>query len=156
MYVESLEGLDTTKLSVLSSVFGDQFFENIESLTTAAKDKTDEYLVLGSRSWVKGFKDSENWCKSNDIKYSVINGLSHQEVLEKLASAKGICFKPSGLDTCPRYVIEAKLLGCELELNENVQHLGEPWFDTDDTSGILDYLRSRREVFWNSVTQANG
>lgn len=156
LYVESLEGLDTTKLSVLSSVFGDQFFENIESLTTAAKDKTDEYLVLGSRNWVKGFKDSENWCKSNDIKYSVINGLSHQEVLEKLASAKGICFKPSGLDTCPRYVIEAKLLGCELELNENVQHLGEPWFDTDDTSGILDYLRSRREVFWNSVTQANG
>lgn len=156
LYVESLDGLEGAKLSVLSSIFGDQFFEKINSLNNSPKKKTDEYIVLGSRSWVKGFKESENWCKSNSVKYNVVSGLSHEEMLEKLASSKGICFKPSGLDTCPRYVIEAKLLGCELELNENVQHLGEAWFETDNTSAILDYLRSRREVFWNSVTQANG
>ena len=66
---------------------------------------------------------------------------------EKLAESKGLCFKPSGLDTCPRMVIEAKLLGCELDMNDLVQHNDESWFkgSYDD---IVKYLKSRPAFFW--------
>ena len=68
--------------------------------------------------------------------------------------SKGICFKPTALDTCPRFVIEAKTLGCELELNDNVQHLKENWFNNSSVEEMLDYLKTRRETFWNAVAPA--
>jgi hypothetical protein len=151
IYKTSLPDLDETKTTVLSSIFDDQFFQQIQELRDASITKTDTYIVLGSRSWVKGFADSEKWCKENNLEYEVVNNLPYSEVLTRLAKAKGIVFKPTGLDTCPRYVIEAKLLGCDLELNKNVQHLNEEWFDTDDLDSIMAYLGSRRDTFWNSV-----
>jgi glycosyltransferase involved in cell wall biosynthesis len=48
-------------------------------------------------------------------------------------------------------VIEAKLLGCSLHLNEHVQHATETWFDTDDVDQISDYLFSAPEVFWKVI-----
>mgnify|MGYP005811828877 FL=1 len=153
IYKNSLNGLDESKLFVLGSIFDGEFFDQIKNLRNQLPADRKKYLVLGSRSWVKGFADSEKWCTENNIEYDVISDITHLEVLEKLATAKGICFKPSGLDTCPRYVIEAKLLGCELELNENVQHLDEEWFNTDDVDSIIDYLKSRRGVFWNRVSK---
>ncbi len=153
-FVNDLKTLSEQKLCVLSSMFQDDFFEKITHLNTENKniDRT-KWIVLGSRSWVKGAKESEKWCKDHDVEYEVINNISHDELLQKLATSKGICFKPTGLDTCPRFVIEAKLLGCELELNDNVQHLNEDWFNTDDISTTLDYLRSRKQFFWSKVGQ---
>ena len=150
IYRKNFKNINKKKTFVLSSVFDETFFENIETLQES--EKTDKWLVFGSRSWVKGANQSEKWCQDNNLDYEVINDLPYQEMLKKLATSKGICFKPTGLDTCPRYVIEAKLLGCELELNDNVQHINEPWFSTDNTSEIVEYLKNRRNVFWEQVS----
>jgi len=48
-------------------------------------------------------------------------------------------------------VIEAKMLGCKLELNENVQHKDEIWFDTTDPFDTEAYLYTSREKFWNGI-----
>tara|TARA_R110002020_G_scaffold84888_12_gene209921 strand:- start:1410 stop:3494 length:2085 start_codon:yes stop_codon:yes gene_type:complete len=152
IYTRDLKNLESNKLSVLSSTFQDSFFDKINKLNSENKDADrTKWIVLGSRSWVKGAKESEKWCKDNNLDYEVINNISHDQLLEKLSTAKGICFKPTGLDTCPRFVIEAKLLGCELELNENVQHLNEDWFSTDNTDNIVEYLKSRKQFFWSKV-----
>ena len=151
-YANHLTDLNADKTIVLSSTFGESFFDKIDSLNEKHKEaERTKWIVLGSRSWIKGTQEAENWCKENDLDYEVVSNISHNEMLEKLATAKGICFKPTGLDTCPRFVIEAKLLGCELELNENVQHLEEPWFDTEDTNVIVEYLKNRKDFFWSQV-----
>ena len=153
-FINDLKTLNDDKLCVLSSMFQDEFFEKINNLNTENKDSDrTKWIVLGSRSWVKGAKESEKWCKDHNVEYEVINNISHDELLKKLSTSKGICFKPTGLDTCPRFVIEAKLLGCELELNDNVQHLNEDWFKTDDISTTLNYLRSRKQFFWSKIGQ---
>ena len=105
---------------------------------------------MGSNSWVKGVQESKDWCEENNLEYEVVEGLSPEQFLDKLAQAKGLCFKPSGLDTCPRLVIEAKLLGCELSLNENVQHKDEEWFKGDG-SGIKPFLSGRPKFFWENA-----
>ena len=152
IYENDLAGLNKDKLVVLSSTFEDEFFDKINSLNEQNKNvERKKWIVLGSRSWVKGVQQSENWCKTNNIDYEVVDNLSHDDMLKKLSLAKGICFKPSGLDTCPRFVIEAKLLGCELELNENVQHLSEPWFATSNTNEIMSYLKDRKQFFWSHI-----
>ena len=107
-------------------------------------------MVLGSESWVKGAQESEDWCKSKNYEYEVLWGVEPMQFLKKLSLSRGLCFKPGGLDTCPRLVIEAKLLGCQLEINENVQHKDETWFSKDYTE-IVEYLKSRPSYFWENA-----
>ena len=49
-------------------------------------------------------------------------------------------------------MIEAKLLGCKLELNENVLHAEEEWFKTDDLGEIRKHLIAQPKKFWDIVT----
>tara|TARA_R110000851_G_scaffold60526_2_gene139582 strand:+ start:3474 stop:5576 length:2103 start_codon:yes stop_codon:yes gene_type:complete len=152
IYLNSLSDLDENKLYVLSSIFEDEFFSKIDQLREQQDDASrDKWIVLGSRSWVKGSAESEQYCKNNNMDYEVVFDLTHEELLSKMSTAKGICFKPTGLDTCPRFVIEAKLLGCELELNENVQHLEEDWFKSEDVEKTVAYLKQRPSEFWSRV-----
>jgi hypothetical protein len=73
-------------------------------------------------------------------------------MLQKLADYHGFAFAPLGSDTCPRIVIEAKLLGCDLLLNKNVLHSDEEWF-TGTVEQAEDYLRGRSSVFWSVLNQ---
>ena len=142
------------KLIVLSSVFSDEKLDNMLELRKKYEGKKhDVWVALGTPNWVKGSKDAQKWCKDNNLDVSILENKSHNETLELLAGAKGLCFTPAGGDTCPRLVIEAKLLGCELHLNENVQHTEEDWFDTDDLSKVENYLREVPDRFWSYFSE---
>ena len=139
---------------VLSSVFNERFFEKIQELNKINKDsKKEKWLVVGSESWIKGTDDCEKHCNENQLEYETVWKLSYDNLLEKLSQSKGLVFLPRGLDTCPRLVIEAKLLGCDLVLNENVQHINEPWFKTDNIEKVLTYLYSARSRFWSQISK---
>jgi len=147
IYLDCLPDIRDANTSILSSVFDDAFFDKIDALSSTNNGKQDKWVVLGSNSWVKGAVASEKWCSQNKVDYEVLFDLPYPQFLEKLNQSTGICFKPSGYDTCPRFVIEAKLLGCEHELNENIQHLDEDWFRTEDINNTVAYLKSRKQFF---------
>ncbi len=126
----------------------------LKSLRDKHKDTAREgWVVLGSDSWIKGKDNAIDWCKENDLDYQIVWNQPHEVTLDILARAEGFVYLPNGMDTCPRMVIEAKLLGCKLHLNEYVQHKDEEWFDTEDMLDTESYLYAAREVFWNSVTR---
>lgn len=138
--------------TVLSSVFDEETFATINVLNEKYKDTERKgWIVLGSPSWIKGADDAEEWCKANDKDYEVLWGEDYSTVLRKLATAEGFVYLPRGRDTCPRMVIEAKLLGCKLQLNDNVQHAKEEWFVIDDEESTLSYLYMARSRFWNGI-----
>jgi len=143
----------TEKMNVvLSSVFDEKTFAHIKLLNQASKDKKREgWIVLGSPSWIKGANAAKDWCQKNNKKHEVVWGLSHFEVLEKLSQSEGFVYLPEGGDTCPRMVIEAKLLGCKLHLNDNVQHAQELWFTSEDEFDTQAYLYGARERFWRGI-----
>ena len=85
--------------AVLSSVFSKEFFENVSRLSE--KDKNETYLIVGSNSWIKGVDDAISFCKDNSLKYEVVSGITHSQMLEKMSESKGIVFLPKGGDTCP-------------------------------------------------------
>ena len=144
--------LSDRKNTVLSSIFRKDFFEIVETLNEKNKDKERAiWTIVGSTSWIKGVPDSEEFCNKNNLSYETAWNLPHEEMLEKLSLSKGIVFLPKGGDTCPRFVIEAKILGCDLILNTNVQHASEAWFKTKDVNSILDYLKSRPTIFWKEI-----
>tara|TARA_Y100000114_G_scaffold31134_1_gene26726 strand:+ start:6462 stop:8069 length:1608 start_codon:yes stop_codon:yes gene_type:complete len=144
-YLNRFPFLDNSR--VLSSVLSDDTLDFIETINTNHKD--DTWLILNSPSWIKGAKLAIEFAKKQKLKYELVWGIEHKQLLEKMSESKGLIYIPPGGDTCPRITIEASLVGCELMLNENVQHKNESWFS--DKSKTLSYMRTRKSVFWSSV-----
>ncbi len=147
IFLQYVKTIKTKNTEVLSSIFksGDLIFiDNIRN-----NDKNNKYIILDSSSWIKGTEKCIQYANDNNLKYELVKNLPYHELLIKLSCSKGLIFRPLGGDTCPRIVIEAKLLGCDLKLNENVQHKNEEWF-SKDYSTCLQYLNSRVEKFWSS------
>ncbi len=148
-YLERFPFLSKNDSVVLSSVFDDKFFAYVNESKKVEVERKG-WIVLGSNSWIKGFEDAEAYCKENDLDYEVVWGLPYEEVLQKLSTAEGFVYLPRGGDTCPRMVIEAKALGCELVLNDDVQHANEEWFTGSDID-MMSYLYGARERFWRAI-----
>lgn len=149
-YHEHFAFLADYKQQVLSSVFNDQFFKLISDLRSTPKG--NKWIIVNSENWIKGSRSTEEYAKLNQLDYELVDSISPVDMLKKLASAKGLIFHPEGADTCPRLVIEAKLLGCELDLNENVQHKDELWF-TSEIKTIENYLKESCNIFWKQTTK---
>ena len=139
---------------VLSSVFDENTFATLKTLRSKYENtERSGWVVLGSSSWIKGTEDAKSWCEESGKDYEVIWNLPYPEALEKLASSEGFVYLPKGGDTCPRMVIEAKLLGCELHINDNVEHANEIWFQTDNLYDTECYLYAARDRFWQAVKE---
>ena len=147
IFLQHVPTLKVERTSVLSSIFkkGDLcFMDNIRG-----NSKNNKYVILDSKSWIKGTQSCILYAKQNNLDYELVKNLSYHEMLIKLSCSKGLIFRPLGGDTCPRIVIEAKLLGCDLKLNENVQHKDEQWF-TEGYEECRRYLDTRVDTFWRS------
>jgi hypothetical protein len=146
IFLNHVKSLKPEKTEVLSSVFldGDLYFMN----SISGNKKNSKYLILNSNSWIKGTSQCIEYAKSNGIDYELVSGLDYHELLIKMSTSKGLIFRPLGGDTCPRIVIEAKLLGCDILMNDNVQHKFEDWFSTKES--CEQYLKTRVDTFWRS------
>jgi len=154
LHMEALK-LKKHKVSTLSALFPEEFFKFVATLREKYSDKKSKnWVVSSSPSWVKGSGDSEKWCKDNSHEYTKVHGKPYGEVLELLAQSRGLSFLPKGYDTCPRLVIEAVLLGCEVNINDNVLHATESWFKDLDIEKIEEHLRKQPDRFWNVVENA--
>lgn len=146
-YVDKFSFLKSSNCKVLNSVFSDETLDYIETLDTT--NKNNKWIISNSPSWIKGKDIAVNYAIENGLDYELVWGLSHKELLQKLAVSKGVIYLPPGADTCPRFIMEAKMLGCELVLNDYVQHKDEEWFNTVDTT--IKHCRSRTEEFWATL-----
>ena len=151
LYVERFPFLSGGNNHILSSVFSINTLDRLKELRSKYRGKkNDKWLIIGSTSWIKGASESEETCKINNLEYETVWGLPYEEMLEKLAQSKGHVYSPPGGDTCPRVVIEAKLLGCDLLINDNVQHKYEDWFNAR-VKAIDEHLRESPSRFWKVI-----
>jgi len=145
IFLSHVTTIKEEKTEVLSSVFSDGDLRFIDSIKN--NPKNDKYLILGSNSWIKGTQKSIQLAELKKIKYEIVSGMPYHELLIKMSTSKGLIFTPLGSDTCPRIVIEAKLLGCDLWINEYVQHREEEWFLNQED--CMSYLKERGNHFWS-------
>lgn len=163
IYHEKFPPLKEGKNTVLSSVFSDKTLATIKLLREANKEKEKKgWIVLGSNSWIKGFEKAKKYCEDNELDYKVLWNVPYEVVLQEISEAEGHVYLPEGNDTCPRMVVEAKLLGAKLVLNDFVQHKDEDWFnplvedvenhdEDDEITQIEQYLYAARDWFWNGT-----
>lgn len=133
---------------VLSSIFDKQTISTLAELDCT--NKNDVYLIQKHGSRFKGTKESVKYAQDNNLNYELFGNIAYKQVLEKFAQSRGFIFLPTEFDTCPRVTIEAKLLGCEVITNDNVQHRNEIWFNSN-SSVVVSHMQERLEFFWNTI-----
>jgi hypothetical protein len=138
---------------VLSSIFKESSLKLLEHHRDLNIKKNGRYFILDSDSHVKGRKAATMFAEANKLPYDLVGNKPYYELLKILSKYKGIIFLPSFRDTCPRLLIEAKILGCEIILNEKVLHRDEEWFQGDSKS-ILAFLRDRKAIFLERISNA--
>lgn len=153
IYHERFPFLKDNEQTILSSIFSLKDLEYIDSLKNNRSNNNNKWAVIDGNSWIKGVVQSKKYVEDNlQNEAEILSNLPYYDLLSKLSKFKGLSFHPLGSDTCPRTVIESKLLGLELSVNKNVQHAEEEWFNKDRNE-IEDYLLSRHEVFWNTINR---
>ena len=145
MIQEKMPVLKEKNCEVLNSVFSTGDLDFMHSIKD--NEKNENYLILDSSSPVKPSTLGIDYAKSNNLKYELISNLPYHELLIKMSTSKGLIFLPVASDTCPRLVMEARMLGCDLILNEHVQHKDEPWFV--DAEQCYNHMANRADAFWS-------
>lgn len=135
---------------ILSSVFDKESIEFLRKLRNHEILRSNKWAILGSGSWIKGIEETQKWCTLKKRDYVAIPKLPYSDFLYELNKHQGFIFMPLDKDTCPRVTIEAKLLGLNLELNENVLNKRDPWF-TGTVEECEAYLLTRASWFWEQL-----
>lgn len=139
---------------VQSSTFRD---EDLDFLLETKNNKQNKkmpfkiWCLQGSQNWIKGTKETTEWCNSQKMATKILGGMPYKEFITAMSTCDGFVFRPLDLDTCPRVVIEAKILGLDLMLNDNVQHKDETWFKDKTSEEIVEYLKTRGNEFWKNI-----
>jgi hypothetical protein len=151
IYSQHLPMLDFSKTTVLSSCFSKADLALMKDLKD--NPKNDKYAILqgfgGWHSQAKGLEDAIQFCEINKVPYDVLPIQKHEDHIKTLAKYKSLVFLPIIDDTCPRAIIEARLLGLEVITNINCQHVTEWWWK--DQNKTLEYVQSRPKFFWNII-----
>ncbi len=139
------------KTSVLSSCFSKDSLKLFESLRS--NPKNDKCAILdGYSSWhreAKGVKQSIEYCNMNNLEFDILPQQPYEDHINLFSKYKMFVFLPIIHDTCPRCVIEAKLLDINVVTNYNSQHTTEYWFSNRES--IVEYIKSRPKYFWSIV-----
>jgi len=140
-----------TNLKTQYSTWSKDDLDYLVELSFEHKSDNEEWAVLSGPSWIKNLKGTEEYCKQKGLAYKILPKLPYKEFLKELNKYKGLVFHPVGLDTCPRLVVEAKLLGLEIDINDFVQIKHEPWFMENDMEKFISFLYDRPKQFWQSI-----
>jgi len=143
---------DLQSLHVQKSSWSKEDIEHLISLSYERDSFNNEkWGILLAPSWIKNQAGTEQYCKQNNLPYEILPKLPYKEFLKAMSKYKGLAFHPSGFDTCPRLVIEAKLIGLELDINDNVQIKNESWFKDSTKEELAELLMQLPSKFWKTL-----
>jgi|TARA_B100001971_G_scaffold202340_1_gene216002 hypothetical protein len=149
LYHDKIPFLRTNQQDVLSSVFSCKTLNYITELQNTSKN--DKYLIYNTKAALKNTHGAIEFAEHNKMPFNLVGDLKYFDFLRELSGHKGLIYVPLAKDTCPRLVIEAALLHCELYLNKYVQHATEHWFQNENK--MNKYLAGRSQLFWEQTSK---
>ncbi len=149
LYHNKIPNLRANRQTVLSSVFSCNTLNYITELANTANN--GKYLIYDTTAALKNTNGAIKFAKQSKMPFNLVGGIDYLDFLYELSLHKGLIYVPLAKDTCPRLVIEAALLNCELYLNKYVQHSTEDWFQNGYI--MKEYLAGRTKVFWDKIRE---
>ena len=119
---------DDKCFSISTSLWSEEKLNYILNLQDSLK-KSENFAIMNSQNPIKNTKKSVTFCEKNNLKYSLIHSVDHNDFLIKISECQGLVFFPGVLESMSRLVMEAKMLDCKIITTPRL--LGawyEPWF----------------------------
>lgn len=151
-YQSKVRGLSERNTMVLSSTFADSTLSDLEALSKNMD--RNGWVIVHSSSEIKGFAQTLKYAEDHKMDFRVLRNMKYADLLAEMSKAEGLIYMPIGGDTCPRVVIEAKLLGCKLEVNDFVEHKNEFWFSGDVNLTRL-HMETNKKMFWQEILSSD-
>jgi glycosyltransferase involved in cell wall biosynthesis len=142
---------------VISSCFDLRTWALVEVLRETPKRNVCAVVSASDdlAKFCKGVDSSIEFAEVNNLDYEVIFEPRYGDFLKRLSGYTRLIFLPNNWDTCPRLLIEARLLGLQTLTNKNSQHVMESWWRTDDDREVISYLKKRPQFFWEMVNSCS-
>ncbi len=138
------------KMEILgSSAFNRYFFERIENSREKNIVKSGSTIFYSPHP-VKGYKQSRDYCINRGITPDEISNKTPDEVFNILEKSDQFVYLPIGMEWAGRMPVEARFLGCEVIVNENVGVAGESWWNLNDDYAY-DFVKDTPARFWRIV-----
>jgi hypothetical protein len=134
------------KTRVGGTWYTDATLDKIGALHAARKPR-DVWAIHGTKHLFKNTVGAIRLCEESGREYELLVDLPHYAFLEKLSTCRGLVFHPLGFESESRISAEAKLLGLELDINDNIPIKNEPWF-TGSREDLDAAMRGRIKKFW--------
>lgn len=155
IHIDHMPNIKIDQTSVLSSCFTKSTLDSFRAIRSRRSIRNGKWAILsgfgGWHSKAKGLQEAINYCTANSLQYDVLPVMDYDEHINRLSSYHGLIFLPIIDDTCPRCVIEAKLMGLEIITNTNSQHVTEKWWRGGSIEEVDQYISGRPEAFWNQI-----
>jgi hypothetical protein len=152
IFLEKMPSLKNKTHIVQLSAFSDEIFELLKKLRNSPFAHSKKMTaILSGGSWIKGVKETIIELNMKKIKFEQIPQMEYEKFLETLSLYETFTFYPVDFDTCPRVVIEAALLGCKLDLNDNVLIKNDSWLINNNPIELETYLKEKRDSFYHHL-----
>ena len=132
-----------------SSAFGKSFFKRVEKFRKKNIQKSGTVIFYSPHSF-KGYKESREYCIKSGIDPLEISDITPDEVLEVFEKAEQFVYLPVGTEGAGRMPVEARFLGCEVIVNDNVGVSGEAWWNKSDPEAY-EFVKDTPDRFWRIV-----
>ena len=141
IYDKNLKFAEKT-INFSGNLWSDTHLEFIQALSH--NKKNNKYAVVDSPYPQKGTAQSIKFCQDNNLDFDVIKNPDYECFLQTLSEYSGLAFHPSTPETCCRLVLEAKMLGLEVETNQLIGASYEPWYEKNGLE-LINTMREKKE-----------
>lgn len=135
-------------LKNVSNVSGNLWsVETLEKIRKFSKNKKEEKCsILDSNIIHKNTSGAIKYCLNKKLEYELIKG-PYIEFLNSMSKNNKFVFFPKSPETLSRVVVEARMLGCSVVVNQMIGASYEEWFKLKGED-LIDYMSDkRREIF---------
>ena len=150
IYDKNLNCPDKT-INFSGNLWSDTHLDFLEALFN--NEKNNKYAVVDSPYPQKGTAHSVKFCEDNNLNFDVIKNPDYECFLQTLSQYSGLAFHPSTPETCCRLVLEAKMLGLNVETNQLIGASYEPWYEKNGLE-LISTMKEKKEDLLKIIRNA--
>jgi hypothetical protein len=151
IFFKHIPNLLPERTSILSSCFSKESFDLFRMFKGTPKNNKAAILAGygGWHSAAKGTDEAIAFCQQHNMPFDVLPTQPYENHLRLMSQYSVHVFTPIIDDTCPRCIIEARLMGVNVIANDRCQQITEDWWVNPALTET--YLMGRPSYFWSLI-----
>jgi GT2 family glycosyltransferase len=106
--------------------------------------KSKKTGIMKSDNWVKGTQQAKDYCDVKHIDYELIPPMEYNDFMKELSCYERVVFFSQVFETFCRFVVEARILNCEVVTNGSNGCASEEWVIKNKGQQLLNAVCERQ------------